>query len=524
MNRIMCLVFTVLTCLTTYGQQTDHRPNILFCISDDQSFPHTSAYGTDWVQTPGFDRVAREGILFLNAYTPNAKCAPSRSCIITGRNSWQLEEAANHVPFFPEKFATYVEVLQEAGYYTGYTGKGWAPGDSGEKNGQKRNLVGPAFNQIKTIPPTRQISNIDYTANFKAFLQSNEENTPFCFWFGATEPHRRYEYGSGIRKGGKNQDMIDEVFRFWPDNDTVRTDLLDYAFEIEYFDQHLVRMLDILEQKDLLENTLVIVTSDNGMPFPRVKGQSYEYSHHMPLAMMWVAGIEKPGRTYEPFVSFTDFAPTFLDIANVDGARHGMQDMEGNSLVPVFRSDKDPHVREFMVIGKERHDMGRPDDLGFPVRGIIRDDFLYLINYKPDRWPSGNPETGYMNTDGSPTKTYILNQRRIAGESPFWDWSFGKKEAEELYHLAEDPDCIHNLANGKPAHREIQARLRADLIRELKAEKDPRVIGNGDVFDQYIYAEERNRDFYNRYMKGEDMKAGWINQSDIEKEPIVEKP
>jgi len=71
-------------------------PNILFCISDDQSFPHTSAYGTTWVNTPAFDRIAKEGLLFTRAYTPNAKCAPSRASVLTGRYSWQLESAANH--------------------------------------------------------------------------------------------------------------------------------------------------------------------------------------------------------------------------------------------------------------------------------------------------------------------------------------------------------------------------------------------------------------------------------------------
>ena len=101
------------------------RPNILFAIADDASFPHMGAYGTDWVKTPAFDRVAREGILFMNCYTPNAKCAPSRSCILTGRNSWQLEEAANHWPFFPKKFKTYAESLTDNGYFVGYTTKGW---------------------------------------------------------------------------------------------------------------------------------------------------------------------------------------------------------------------------------------------------------------------------------------------------------------------------------------------------------------------------------------------------------------
>ena len=96
--------------------QAAERPNILFCIADDASYPHMGAYGCDWVKTPAFDRVARQGLLFTRAYTPNAKCAPSRACILTGRNSWQLKEACNHIPFFPAEFKSYVEALAEHGY------------------------------------------------------------------------------------------------------------------------------------------------------------------------------------------------------------------------------------------------------------------------------------------------------------------------------------------------------------------------------------------------------------------------
>ena len=523
MIRWLLSCFFVTWFMSSYGQEISSRPNILFCISDDQSFPHTSAYGTDWISTPGFDRVAREGILFMNAYTPNAKCSPSRSCIITGRNSWQLEEAANHVPFFPEKFVTYAEALNEAGYHTGYTGKGWAPGDPGMKDGQKRELLGPNFSALKTTPPAQYISGTDYSANFEVFLESNDDNQPFCFWYGGHEPHRAYEYGAGIKKGGKHVNMIDDVFDFWPDNDTVRTDMLDYAYEIEYFDRHLVRMLAILEKHGQLDNTIVVVTSDNGMPFPRVKGQSYEYSHHLPLAIMWKKGIADPGRSYTPLVSFTDFAPTFLDVAGVDGPEHGMQPMEGNSLMPVFRNQKDPHQRDFMVIGKERHDVGRPGDTGFPVRGIIQDHYLYLINYKSNRWPAGNPETGYMNCDGSPTKTFILNEHRQQGRSQYWQWSFGKRDGEELYDLSRDRDCIHDLVD-QESYRLLKEKLKVTLIQELKDEGDPRVFGKGDVFDAYIYSEEQNRHFYERFMRGEDVKAGWINQSDIEKQSVPEEP
>ncbi|MEZ6124392.1 MAG: sulfatase-like hydrolase/transferase [Planctomycetaceae bacterium] len=243
------------------------RPNILFCISDDQSWMHAGAYGCSWVKTPAFDRVAREGLLFMNAYTPNAKCAPSRACILTGRNTWQLEAACNHWCYFPQQFKTYAEALTAQGYHVGFTGKGWAPGVAEDADGRKRLMTGKAYGQKSTAPPTKAISRNDYAGNFEAFL-ADRGDQPWCFWYGSTEPHRAYEYGTGVGVGGKSIADIDEVPPFWPDNEVIRNDLLDYALEIEYFDLHLGRMLRTLEDQGQLDNTLVVITADNGMPFP----------------------------------------------------------------------------------------------------------------------------------------------------------------------------------------------------------------------------------------------------------------
>lgn len=516
----LILAFVIQCCLTCSAlaegsnNQSVQRPNILFCISDDQSFPHASAYGCKWIHTPNFDRIANKGILFTNAYTCNAKCAPSRSSILTGRNTWQLEEAGNHVPFFPSKYKTYAEVLIENGYHVGMTAKGWAPGDPGMANGKKRELLGPSWNEFKTIPPAKHISDNDYAANFEAFLNCNPEGKPFCFWFGSTEPHRAYEFKVGATKGGKSTSEIDKVFEFWPDNDTVRNDLLDYAFEIEYFDLQLGKMIRILEKKGLLENTIIVVTADNGMPFPRAKGNVYEFSNHLPLAIMWPKGINHPGRVVHDFISFSDFAPTILDLAGVNAENSGMQKMEGKSLRPVLNGTQKGGFRDYMVIGRERNDLGRPDDQGYPVRGIVRNGYLYLRNYEPSRWPSCNPETGYMDTDGSPTKTLILNERRKNRISEFWNLNFGKRPAEELYQISVDPFCLNNLA-ANPSFSELKKDMENILINELIQEGDPRMFGKGDIFDSYPYAEEI-RNYYNRVMAGEKLNAGWIEQTDIE--------
>ena len=528
MKSFCLVVFSALLlvgCQSTPSEESSkvERPNILFCIADDASFPHMGAYGCSWVNTPGFDRVAKEGLLFTRAYTPNAKCAPSRSCILTGRNPWQLEEAVNHFPNFPAKFKTYAEALSEHGYHVGHTAKGWGPGNPGEINGQPRELVGPAYNERQTTPPTSAMLNNDYAANFADFLDARPKGEPFCFWYGGLEPHRVYEYGSGLAKGGKQLSDIDEVMPFWPDTDSVRTDMLDYAYEIEYFDQHLQQMLTLLEERGELDNTLVVVTADNGMPFPRIKGQEYEYSNHLPLAIMWKDGIAKAGQTIEAMVNFIDFTPTFLEVAQVSPEKSGMQAITGTSLTNIFSGETiASDDRDRVLIGKERHDVGRPNDQGYPIRGIVKGDFLYLQNFEPDRWPVGNPETGYLNTDGGATKTVILNQRRSGANTDFWKLCFGKRPSEELYQIGRDPACLSNLANS-PEHQGIKDQLRSQMLSELEEQGDPRILGNGDILEGYEYAGEATRGFYERYMAGEDIEARWVNESDFEEEPIEDE-
>ncbi len=500
------------------------RPNILFCIADDASYPHMGAYGCRWVKTPAFDRIAREGLLFNRAYTPNAKCAPSRSCILTGRNSWQLKAAANHWCFFPSEFKVFTEVLSEHGYFVGSTGKGWAPGVAKNKDGQRRLMTGPRFEQRRAKPPARGIASTDYAANFQDFLQASPDNEPWCFWYGGFEPHRGYEFKSGITKGGKSIDQIDQVPPFWPDNEMVRTDMLDYAFEIEHFDTHLGRMIDMLEERKMLDNTLIVVTADNGMPFPRVKGQEFEMSNHLPLAMRWPKGIRKSSRVIEDYVSFIDLAPTFIEVAGLDWKQAGMAPTTGQSLTDIFRSDNAGQVnpkRNHVLIGKERHDVGRPGDVGYPIRGIVKDGYLLIVNYEPTRWPGGDPETGYLNCDGSPTKTVVLDFRRNGVNSTYWERSFGKRPPEELYYVASDPFCMNNLCDDSE-YQTSRLELREQLIAELKEQRDPRVLGNGKVFDQYQYANPKDRNFYRRFKNGEEVRAGWVNRTDFEKPPIVD--
>ena len=500
------------------------KPNILFALADDWSYGHAGAYGCTWIKTPAFDRVAREGVLFTRAYTPTAKCAPSRASILTGRNPWQLKAAANHWCYFPSEFKTYAEALEENGYFVGRTLKGWSPGIAKDAAGKERNMAGKPFNKRKLTPPTKGISNNDYAANFEDFLDAAPKGQPFCFWYGCVEPHRDYEYGSGAAKGGKKVSDLPRVPGYWPDNEVVRNDMLDYAFEVEHFDTHLGRMLETLEKRGLLENTLVVVTGDNGMPFPHCKGQTYYDANHLPLAVMWKGRIKATGRTADDYVSFIDLAPTFVEAAGIAWEKTGMAPAQGRSLTDVLFATKNGRVnpaRDHVIVGRERNDIGRPHDEGYPVRGIVKDETLYLHNFEPSRWPACNPETGYLDVDGSPTKTEVLKARGDPAMKAYWDVCFGKRGPEELYDLRSDPDCLGNLA-GKDMTRHLQTALHQQLFDELKAQQDPRVLGNGKVFDEYPHANEKMRGYYEKQMQGQKIPADWVNASDFEK-PLPQK-
>ena len=454
--------------------QDAQRPNILFMIADDWSSGHAGAMGCTWIKTPAFDRIAREGVLFRNAFTNNPKCSPTRASLLTGRNTWQLEEAMCHFGVFPAKWPVYPDLLEQAGYRVGHTGKGWGPGEF-KAGGFTRNPAGPGYQQIKQKPPLRGMSNVDLAGNFAAFLAGRRPDQPFCFWVGSHEPHRTYEEGAGLRAG---RDLASvSLPAYFPDSEVVRSDLLDYALEVERFDAELGEVIKQLEKAGELDTTMIVVTSDHGMPFPRVKGQVYEAGIHIPLAVRWGRHIQ-PGRVVDDFINVRDFAPTFLAAAGLSVP----ETMSGHGFLDLLESKTSGQVdptRNRIVVGKERHDLGRPNDQGYPVRAIRTPDYLYIRNYEPDRWPGGNPETGYTDCDNSPTKTLITSEF-----DKFYRLSFGKRPAEELYRVSQDPDCIKNLA-ADPSLQDLKQSLSAEMETSLRRDEDPRMFGRGEIFESY---------------------------------------
>lgn len=488
------------------------KPNVLFLISDDQSYPHASAYldvsgrgsgydppGTaEDVFTPGFDRIAREGLLFNRAIMPSPGCSPTRAAILCGAQIWQLREAGTHDSTFPGDLITYPDLFSKAGYQVGHVGKGWGPGSF--KGQRDIPPVGPDVVSPTLVPPTSGISTEDYAGGFRRFLANRPPGSPFCFWLGANEPHRGYQKDSGNNNPFRNfnPDHV-QVPGYLPDNATVRGDMADYLLEIKWFDYHVQRAILSLTAEEL-DNTIVVVCSDNGMPFPSGKANIRPGGVRSPLAIRWPNGIQHPGRVIENWVSLIDIAPSVLKAAGIPVP----DQMSGKDLAPIFESNEGGEVAAFnrgsMLSGRERHTNARPLNAGYPGRVLFRGNHCLIWNAKPNRWPTGDPpggvimSPGYWDTDGSPSRTQLFNTHTANDMTStdargktlmsYFDLMTAKRPEYEFYDLAADPDALNNLADD-PANAITVAAMKAEMRSLLLVDQDPRVLGFGDLIDAY---------------------------------------
>lgn len=432
------------------------QPNILLLLGDNWAAPHASSLGDPVVKTPTFDRIANEGVIFTSACAPNPSCSPSRSSILTGQETHRLREAASlYGPLAPE-FPRYPQILEKAGYFIGLTGKGWAPGTvPAEPDGRKRNPAGDPFN------------------SFEAFLNARPSGKPFCFWFGSHDPHVPWNRGQR-HKAGMSASKI-RVPSHLPDNPTIREDILSYYAEVAEFDFECGQIIDTLKKTGELDNTLIVMTSDNGWQMPRGLANCYDLGVQIPLAMRFPSRIRK-GETRNDFVALADLAPTFLDTAGIPPLRQ----MTGHSLFSTKRRDS-------IFLERERHANVRSGNLSYPIRGIRTRDHLYLRNLEPDRWPAGDPEFvwsvgPYGDVDNSPSKQFLLKEK----PQPYFDLCFAKRPAEELYDIRTDPDQVKNLAQN-PSAKKVKDQLSAQVDQWMKKTNDPRANGPTPLWDQAPY-------------------------------------
>lgn len=464
---LICSVSASGASAETVKRAEKDRPNVFLFIADDWSAPHAGIYGDKTVKTPAVDYVARNGVLFTNAYCAAPTSTSSRASVLTGRYSHALQAAGNLWSCFPKDMKTYAWTLQDNGYEVGYAQKGWGPGVY-EEGAWSDNPAG------------------NYRPNFKKFVQkAQSDNKPFCYWYGSKYPHRPYPKGWGEMNGIDPQKV--EVPPFLPDNAETRTDIADYYYAVERMDHELQEALTIMKEAGELNNTLIIVTSDNGMPFPRAKASLYDSGTHMPFIVMWADQI-KAGSISDEQVSLTDIAPTFLDAANVQSK----ETMHGMSLLP-YLINEEPMNRPFINGGRERHGYeARPNHGGYPVRTLRDGNYLLIHNIRPDRWPGGDPiapkdgKRGYHDVDGSPTKEYMLNHIDDPDIHEHFLRAFAKRPEYELFDLNKDPNQFNNLASEKK-YSKVLKRMKKQMEQWQKDTQDPRAFSDTDIWDTYPY-------------------------------------
>ena len=542
--------------------------NILFAFADDWG-RYASAYAghdgpnsiNSLVSTPNFDRIAREGALFRNAFVPAPTCTPCRSAILSGSYFWQTGLGAILIgAVWDDTIPTYPLELEKAGYHIGFTYKVWSPGKSydapygglrtaymgaGRNFGRFSHYVTERAKEVGVEPAKNELYD-EVRKNFDAFLDARPPDKPFCYWWGPTNTHRTWEQGSGKALWGLEPDSLQgKMPAFLPDVPDVREDFCDYLGECQAYDAGLGVLLDRLEEIGELDNTLIVVSGDHGIPgIPRGKCNLYNIGCEVALAARWPGRI-KAGRVVDDFINLMDLAPTFLEAAGV-----AIPDtMTAKSLMPLLMNpdsgQADPS-RTYVITGRERHvHTAREGGLPYPQRSIRTEDYLYIINFEPDRWPMGDPigvdhpgaeqrdsagagssgngwdaegekrpgdeqymsvgvdhpgaefpsyeklqwdtHTAYSDLDASPTKAWMVYHRYDREIRPLFELGFGKRPYEELYDLRNDPDYMRNVA-GDPGFADIKRGLRDALMNVLIEQKDPRVTERPCRFEHAPYA------------------------------------
>jgi len=432
------------------------RPNIVVFITDDESWLERSAYGWSNLPTPAFDRVARDGVLMTHGYSSAPSCAPARASLLTGRHFWQLEEGAIIQAWLPKEYPVFPQQLAQAGYQIGQTGKTWGPGIFPEQ-GHTAEAAGPAIRKHAVTPARPGMSRIDYAANFDDFLKQRDNKQPFCFWAGVIEPHGPWDQGNVQRLEDEFGISLEEVPlpEFAPDTQAMRELRARMVYEICYADLQLQKILDTLEATGELDNTLLVVTSDNGSDVPNGdvlthgKATAYEWGTHVPLAFLWPGKIPQ-GREVTDFVSFADIGPTLLDAAGVEIP----DSMTGRSFLTSLKSDESGRIdpsRDHVITGLEWHGEFDPESRAF--RSLRTDDFALILHYN-----NSQSEQTYDGT-GQPIPPAKV----------------------ELFDMNRDPWQLKDLAN-ETTYLPTKHKLLHQLQESGRESGDPRFTGEMQTF------------------------------------------
>ena len=492
------------------------RPNVLFCFSDDWG-RYASVYRNaerpglnDVIETPALDAIGRRGVVFNNAFVSAPSCTPCRASVSTGmpfyrcgtnaflrcREYGKAEDPYKSLPGFSE-------LLVKNGYHVMHWGK--TTNKSAKRVDRSNDLPIHNFSQAVSAANDKEARKQEIyslvRSNFRKFLDNNQEGKPFFYWFGPHNSHRQWVRGSGKAIWALDPDSLKgKLPAFLPDVEEVREDIADYLGEALAWDGMVNEFIEELESRNQLDNTLVIVSGDHGMPgMPRGKCNLHDFGSAVSLLVSWPDRV-KAGRRVDDFVSLMDIAPTVLEATGIGAPKH----MLAKSFLGVLESTESGVVdatRDHVIIGRERHvGEARRDRTPYPSRAIRTAEYLLIRNFKPSRSPMGDVYQSdataeqllrdhylaYPDMDASPTKTFVMTNRD--SHAKYFDYAFGARPEFELYDLRKDPDQIDNVASD-PEYAKALQKLTRRLMGTLRETGDPRVIGDGSTFDKQPFVD-----------------------------------
>ena len=459
------------------------KPNILFLLSDDHSYPYLGCYGSPDLQTPTLDRLAAEGLRCDRMFVSCPQCVPSRAALMTGRSPVAVRMVRFTSPL-PDDVVALPDLLRDqAGYFTGVGGRSYHL--DGPATGGKR--AAPVLGEVMDSHGLRTFTKrVDYaegkplngkpaklpgTAGKKmeAFLDAAQAaapaGKPWFFWLGFSDPHHAWDT---VGKRGKLDPATLTLPPHLPDLPGVRDDLARYLAEVEHLDGEVAQVLEVLQARGLAENTLVVFMGDNGMAMPHGKGALTDPGIHVPLLVRW-PGVVKPGRVSKALISGEDFAPTMLAAAGLASPKS----MSGVSFLPLLHNDADYQPRKFVFAERGPHggDGGmKPDILAstFDLARCVRsDDFKLIYNCTPHQAVA--PVDSQQDPGWQAMKAAAA-EGKLA--EPFMKSYFTTPRSTfELYNLEADPGEMNNLA-GNPKYREIEHDLKRALTEKMVLDWD----------------------------------------------------
>ena len=459
---------------TLFAADAPKRPNILFVLSDDHSWPFLGCYGYP-IRTPNYDRFAAEAMRFDNAFTTAPQCVPSRASLMTGISPVAAQMARFSSPL-PGHLPTLPGLLQNAGYYTGACRRSYhldgpqplVDEPTGRLAPYVQYLIDHDMRTFQKRLDFVDVSN-DRTQTpdlVNAFLDQVPAESPFFLWVNFNDPHHPWDENAVTPP---NDPAKLDVPGYLPDLPSVREALGRHCDEITRSDEEFQWILDILDKRNLRDNTIVVFMGDNGLAFPHGKGCLYDPGLHVPLLVRW-PGRAKPGSVCDSLVSGEDLTPTLLDVAGVQIP----DSITGHSFLPKL-VDKPFTPRDYIFGERGTHGSApwatfREDVPSSAVeysRCVRSHRFKLIYNCTPySRF--GPVDSSHL--------SYWKDMQRLhdAGELPErFDRVYFTfpRPIWELYDLDNDPDEMNNVFDD-PAHAATIKQLKSALLENMARNRD----------------------------------------------------